>query len=186
MAYATAMPPKNRPKHPESYNGCSRDFAGSKGVVEKRPRRVGKTNLHLTADLVSAQALSDAFWAQVDRSGDCWLWTGPTLKRRSHRYGYLWDAAQKKTAHAHRVAWELQHGPIPAGLQVLHRCDEVLCMRHLFLGTQLDNMRDMAAKGRRSPDAHRRKGTYTWTPEHRAKVMAARRQNRLKKLAEAV
>lgn len=51
---------------------------------------------------------------------------------------------------AHRVAWALCHGSLPA-LHVLHRCDVPLCVNpvHLFLGTQADNMADMQAKGRR-------------------------------------
>ena len=50
----------------------------------------------------------------------------------------------------HRVAWELVRGPIPDGLDVLHSCDVRLCAKpdHLFLGTHLDNMRDMISKGR--------------------------------------
>jgi hypothetical protein len=51
---------------------------------------------------------------------------------------------------AHRVVWEQAHGPIPCGLQVLHKCDNPPCCRvdHLFLGSDLDNMRDKIAKGR--------------------------------------
>jgi hypothetical protein len=51
---------------------------------------------------------------------------------------------------AHRVAWEKVHGPIPQGMQVLHRCDTPLCVNveHLFLGTNADNQRDKASKGR--------------------------------------
>jgi hypothetical protein len=50
----------------------------------------------------------------------------------------------------HRVAWELEHGPIPDGMLILHRCDNPACWapEHLFLGTQADNVRDMHAKGR--------------------------------------
>jgi DNA-binding CsgD family transcriptional regulator len=51
---------------------------------------------------------------------------------------------------AHRVAWFLEHGSIPAGQHVLHRCDNRLCCNpaHLFLGTNLDNIADRHAKGR--------------------------------------
>lgn len=56
---------------------------------------------------------------------------------------------------AHRLAWIEAHGPIPDGLYVLHHCDNRPCCnpfgtRHLFLGTNLDNMADMVAKGRHS------------------------------------
>jgi hypothetical protein len=46
--------------------------------------------------------------------------------------------------------WELCHGPIPDGLQVLHKCDVRLCANpdHLFLGTNQDNVNDKVAKGR--------------------------------------
>jgi hypothetical protein len=42
------------------------------------------------------------------------------------------------------------HGPVPAGLFVLHHCDNRLCYNvdHLFLGTMQDNTDDMIAKGR--------------------------------------
>jgi hypothetical protein len=93
--------------------------------------------------------LEERFWAKVDKSGDCWLWTGATggkdgygkIQRGRRGMGYLW---------AHRVAFDLEYGAIPLGLQVLHRCDNPLCVRpeHLFLGTRSDNMRDAANKGR--------------------------------------
>jgi hypothetical protein len=51
---------------------------------------------------------------------------------------------------AHRVAWQLTHGPIPSGMDVCHTCDVKLCCRvdHLWLGTHAENMHDMTTKGR--------------------------------------
>lgn len=53
---------------------------------------------------------------------------------------------------AHRVAWELSFGPVPAGLFVCHHCDNPRCVRpdHLFVGTHDANMRDRDRKGRLS------------------------------------
>lgn len=59
-------------------------------------------------------------------------------------------------AYAHRVAWEINNGPIDAGLEVCHRCDNRRCCNpdHLFLGTRTDNMQDAKRKGRTSLPPH--------------------------------
>lgn len=91
----------------------------------------------------------DRFWAKVDRSGGpdaCWLWTGS----KTGGYGQF-HAAAGTFVMAHRFAWELTNGPIPAGLRACHQCDCPQCVNpaHLFLGTQADNVADCIAKGRR-------------------------------------
>ena len=71
-----------------------------------------------------------------------------TARRGAGGYGRLWFEGRMWMAH--RLAWTQAHGPIPRGLFVLHSCDNPPCINpdHLFLGTQLDNMRDAAQKGR--------------------------------------
>jgi hypothetical protein len=89
----------------------------------------------------------DRFWAKVQKGDGCWLWTGA---RNAKGYGVLQmgDAQESRTELAHRVAWSLEHGPIPKGVKILHRCDNPPCVRHLFSGSQADNMHDSAEKGR--------------------------------------
>lgn len=91
----------------------------------------------------------DKFWSLVNKTDGCWLWTGGTAGRPTHRYGAL-TFNGRRHCKAHRVAYELVKGPIPDGQKVLHRCDVTLCVKpdDLFLGTQTDNMQDCAAKGR--------------------------------------
>lgn len=53
---------------------------------------------------------------------------------------------------AHRASWELVNGPIKSKLFVCHHCDVRNCVNpdHLFLGSNLDNVRDAVRKGRNS------------------------------------
>lgn len=94
------------------------------------------------------------FFEKVDKNGPvmpgmttpCWVWTGAT----NSDYGVMKEPGTKKILRAHVFSWEQKNGPVPSGLFVLHQCDNRPCVRwdHLFLGTNLDNMRDMTLKGR--------------------------------------
>lgn len=102
--------------------------------------------------------LAERFWEKVDKSGDCWLWTG-TIQHSG--YGVL--KIDGKTIRAHRCAWELENGPIPDGMVVMHICDNRRCVRvaHLELGTQLANIADRGTKGRQSRGAKSAKAKLT-------------------------
>ena len=86
------------------------------------------------------------FWSKVDRSGDCWLWTGG---KTVVGYG-LYYIGDYRRAYAHRFAYEVSKGDIAADMLVCHTCDNPTCVRpdHLWLGTDSDNAWDKVAKGR--------------------------------------
>lgn len=122
-----------RPQHGQGY--CSPHYR--RFIRHGDPLTTTRTNYGLD------------FWDRVDRSGDCWLWTGSL-----NRYGYGQVHAVRygmgKCALAHRVSWALSRGANPGKECVLHRCDNPRCVRpdHLFLGTRADNTADMITKGR--------------------------------------
>jgi hypothetical protein len=70
--------------------------------------------------------------------------------------GYGIIKKDSKKLYIHRVIYEKLCGPIPAGMYVLHKCNNPLCsnIEHLYLGTQKDNMRDRSNSGRLRTDKY--------------------------------
>lgn len=134
------------PQRTCSIEGCLRKHSGRGWCSAHYAlwRRYGTTDPHVYVPERIPVELR--FWDKVDRREPdaCWLWVGA----RRHRYGEVWR--DNKHVYAHRVSYEIANGPIPAGLFICHRCDTPLCVNpaHLFAGTQTDNMRDAANKGR--------------------------------------
>lgn len=96
-------------------------------------------------------SVEERFWAKVDKSGDCWLWTaslcngyGELRVRRGDKF---------KKAYAHRLSWELANGPIPPGMEVDHRttCPKS-CVNpgHLRLATRKQNQENRSGAQRNS------------------------------------
>lgn len=92
------------------------------------------------------------FWAKVDKShgeDGCWEWAGA---RTGHdgkgAYGVIWQDGRQ--VGAHRVSYEMHHGPIPQGAVVMHACDNPPCVnpKHLSAGSLSDNNLDAFRKGR--------------------------------------
>lgn len=130
----TFAPPANR-RGKAQYCGIPCYHAANKNTPEKR---------------------AACFWAKVDKRGpaECWPWTGAKQKW-GHGFGhgvmaFSVSPGKNKQVLAHRMCWEIHHGPIPEGMCVLHNCDNPVCVNvaHLRLGTWDENIAEMRAKGR--------------------------------------
>lgn len=106
----------------------------------------------------------ERFWARVNEVDGCWEWTG----RIDPHTGYGVVPYSNRPCGAHRLACHFAHGPIPAGLSVLHACDNRRCGNpgHLFLGTQGDKVRDMMRKRRHRTPRGAARANATFTAEH--------------------
>lgn len=93
----------------------------------------------------------DRFWFKVQKTDECWLWIGGQRKNSRGNSNYGTFCLNGKDRYAHRISYLIAYGNLPSELDVLHHCDNTLCVRpdHLWLGTHTDNMRDMFSKGRR-------------------------------------
>lgn len=85
----------------------------------------------------------DRFWKHVDKTGECWIWTGAS---DSHGYGHFTVTQERATKHfkAHRWIYEQTCGPIPEGMVIDHTCHNHACVRpeHLKISTQQANVRN--------------------------------------------
>lgn len=91
--------------------------------------------------------LQEVFRENVEvRPNGCWWFIDSRANVDFYRR-FWWNG---KTVAVHRFAYELWKGPIPAGMYVLHNCDERPCSNpdHLRLGTAKDNTGDMFIRDR--------------------------------------
>lgn len=95
-------------------------------------------------DRPEAPRFIDDFWTHVRKSHEhgCWTWTAKTEPKGYGRW---------RSTLAHRESWRRANGDIPDGLWILHHCDNPPCVNpaHLYLGTVVENVRDMIDRGRK-------------------------------------
>lgn len=86
------------------------------------------------------------FLGRIVIADGCWLWNHSCDKD-----GYGSFTLNCRQWRCNRLMWTLLNGPIDRSVHILHKCDTAACIRpdHLFSGSNLDNMKDMDAKGRR-------------------------------------
>lgn len=134
-------------------DGCEREHA-ARGYCALHYYRVKRSGAPgpvepLVLTPVGGLTLAEHLWAYVDRTvgdSECWLFTG-----WRYRAGYGALQHDNRRMMAHRAAWEVTYGPIPAGMAVRHQvCDNPPCVNpsHLRLGTHERNMRDKVEHGR--------------------------------------
>lgn len=99
------------------------------------------------------------------KSNGCIEWIGSKMKWNGALPYGRWTIKGKHTV-AHRMAWILENGLIPDGMDVCHHCDNPSCCnpQHLFLGSPRTNMIDMVIKRRR---------VYKLTPQNVEEIRKA-------------
>ena len=132
------------------------------------------------------------FWPKVSKTETCWEWTAC---RNQYGYGIFGrGAAIAGNCLAHRFAWEMEHGPIPDGVELDHICHNHACVRldHLRLATRKQNSENRSGAymtsgtGVRGVSYDKRRGLYRATVTHNYKQIHVGRYETVAEAEEAV
>jgi len=111
-------------------------------------------------------SLEERFWSKVKVQDGCWAWTGA----KTQGYGALnLGPRGAGSIRAHRLSYILHKGEIPAGMLVLHQCDNPECTNpdHLMIGDYAENMRHVSER-KRNPHSQKTHCVHghEFTPEN--------------------
>lgn len=123
--------------------GCDKPYK-AKGWCNNHYRRWLRGNdPHIPAYL----PMPECFWSKVRKSDGCWEWTAT-----KDRLGYGNFGLNGQMKIAHRIAFELEVGPIPEGLEIDHRCHNRACVNpaHLRAVTRKQNVQNLSGPRRTS------------------------------------
>jgi len=128
---------------------CGTEFrTAAYKLVGGRGKYCSKKCFHIPRAELSDATLPERFWKHVAKGAVCWEWTAYAVNGTGVM-GVRRDNGKFSPRTVNRIAYELQHGPISDGTQVIHNCGNSLCVRgeHLQLGDHTDKMRQVMAHG---------------------------------------
>lgn len=120
------------------YPGCGRasdEWKIVRGYCTRHYQRM-KSSGRLRVEKPRYMSPGEALEGRTERRGDCLIWTGTKNQKGYGRLRVGWNLES-----AHRVAFELAHGPIPDGAEVDHVCFNRACVEpaHLRLADRSTN-----------------------------------------------
>jgi len=148
------------------YEGCDQPRGRAHGLCNAHYIR--KSRGKPMSPPVRSMHATDAerYWSKVDKSGECWVWTGATLRQ----YGIF--RLDGRNHVAHRLAYMWSNGPIPDGAEVDHMCFSRDCVnpKHLRLLSHQENGQNRSSANTNSKSGIR--GVY-WAEGRKGWMAAA-------------
>ena len=124
-----------------SHPGCERVHYG-KGYCQPHYKRMRK-GADMSTPIEVRGDDDERFWAKVSKGPECWLWLGAPS---GPGYGLIRYKGRYQSAH--RVSYEINVGPVAGGMQIDHKCRNMMCVNpdHLRVVTDGENKQNITAR----------------------------------------